>query len=349
MIFNRISLATVQLDVTPASVPERLQRAGNLIEQAAQAGAQLLALPELFNTGYAYRDENFSLAETLDGPTVSWMKQTSARLKVHLAGSLLLRDQKDIYNALLLFAPDGRFWRYDKHYPWGWERAYFRERRTIVVAETDLGAIGLMLCWDMAHANLWRQYAGRVDLVLACSCPPNIPDSTYVFPDGRQVATTDMGPIMRKLQQTAHQVFVETPRQQTDWLGVPFIGSTASGMMRTSIPNPVGSLLAFLPTAPWLLRYRSQYKQVQAQAALVEAACILDAGGRELARMRNEQGETFALAEIDFPPDRPTLPVRPQPRPPVPWLTYLVSDFLLTASSWGTYSRGMKTLNENLD
>lgn len=349
MMSKRIALAIVQLNATPAPVPERLQRTASVVEKAAREGAQLVALPELFNTGYAYRDENFSLAETLDGPTVCWMKQTSARLKVYLAGSLLLRDQKDIYNALMLFAPDGRFWRYDKHYPWGWERAYFRERRSVTVAETDLGAIGLMLCWDMAHADLWRQYAGQVDLILACSCPPNIPDCTYVFPDGRQVSSKDMGPIMRKLQQSAHQVFVETPRQQTAWLGVPYIGSTACGTVRTSIPNPVGSLLAFLPTAPWLLRYRSQFERVQAQAALVEAACILDASGRELARLRNEQGETFALAEVVLAAQRPTPNVRSQPRPPVPWVTYLVSDFLLTAASLETYARGMKLLNQNFD
>jgi len=334
---RRISLATVQLDVTLAPLSERLGRAEALITQAAQAGAQLVVLPELFNTGYAYRNENFSLAETLEGPTAQWMKQISARLGVHLAGSLFLRDGQDIYNALLLYASDGRVWRYDKNYPWGWERAYFRESRAITIAETDLGAIGLMLCWDVAHANLWRQYAGKIDLMLTCSCPPNIPDPTYHFPDGSRVTIAQMGPVFGSMRQSAPRVFVDTPAQQAAWIGVPYISSTACGAVRTHLPNPLGSFLAFLPTAPWLIRYLPQIRQVEVSASLVEAGRIFAADGRQLAGLRNEQGEAFVLAEIDIPVERPQ-PRSQQPKPPVPWLVYLVSDKLLTLVSLGTYA-----------
>src|SRR5512139_1748075 len=118
-----LKVAIVQLDVTPSPTPERLARAERLITQAAQAGAQLIALPEVFNTGYRYTDENFQRTEPIDGLTVTWMKQISARLNIHLAGSILLHDHGEIYNALLLVAPDGQLWRYDKIFPWGWERA----------------------------------------------------------------------------------------------------------------------------------------------------------------------------------------------------------------------------------
>jgi predicted amidohydrolase len=180
----KIRIATTQLDAAPAPLAERLGRAERLVTESAAAGAQIVVLPELFNTGYAYRDENFVLAESADGPSAQWMQQISARHGVHLAGSLLLREGQDIYNALLLYAPDGRLWRYDKNYPWAWERAYFREGHAITIAETKLGSIGLMLCWDLAHADLWQRYAGKVDLVLACSCPPNLSDPIYSFPDG---------------------------------------------------------------------------------------------------------------------------------------------------------------------
>lgn len=344
---RRTLLATAQLDVTPAPVLERLGRAEALIVQAARSGAQLVVLPELFNTGYAYRDENFALAETADGPTARWMKRLSSRLRIHLAGSLLLRDGQDVYNALLLTAPDERVWRYDKVYPWGWERAYFRERRAIGIAETELGAIGMMLCWDMAHAELWRQYAGRVDLMLACSCPPNIADCVYSFPDGSRVTSAQIGPVMGSVRRSPAQVFVDTPAQQTAWLGVPFVGSTACGTACTPIPNPVGSFLGLLLTAPWLVRYVPQCKHIEVTAEVVEAARILAADGRQLVGLRNTEGETFALAEVSLPDNRPQ-PRRPQPKPPVPWLAYFVSDRLLTTLSRGTYARGMRNLRELL-
>jgi hypothetical protein len=335
---RRISLATTQLDVTPAPLAERLARAEGLVTHAAQAGAQLVALPELFNTGYAYCDENFALAETADGPTAQWMKQVSSRLGIHLAGSLLLRDGQDIYNALLLYAPDGRLWRYDKNYPWGWERAYFRERRAITIAETELGSIGLMLCWDMAHAELWQQYAGKVDLMLACSCPPNLSRPIYRFPDGSRITGDQMGPIFRSMRGSELRVFMDTPAQQCAWLGVPFIGSTACGDVHTSLPNPVGSFLGYLPAAPWLVGYLPQARQMEVSTGLVEAARIFAADGRQLAELCNEQGETFALAEVALPTERPQ-PRGKQPKPPVPWVAYLVSDKFLTTVSLGTYAR----------
>ena len=334
---RRIMLAAVQLDVTLAPLSERLGRAEALITQAAQAGAQLVVLPELFNTGYAYCNENFSLAETPEGPTAQWMKKISTRLGVHLAGSMFLRDGQDIYNALLLYAPDGRVWRYDKNYPWGWERAYFRGRRAITIAETDLGAIGFMLCWDMAHANLWRQYAGNIDLMLVCSCPPNIPDPTYHFPDGSRVTIAQMGPVFSSMRQSASRVFVDTPAQQTAWMGVPYVSSTACGTVCTHFPSPLGSFLGFLPTAPWLISYLPQIRQVKVSASLVEAGRIFAADGSQLAGLRNEQGEAFVLAEINIPVNRPQ-PSSRQPKPPVPWLVYLVSDRLLTFVSLGTYA-----------
>lgn len=264
---RRIAIATTQLDTTPAPVPERLERAEGLVTQAAQAGARLVVLPELFNTGYAYRNEKFALAESSDRWSAHWMKQTSSRLGVHLAGSLLLRDGRDIYNTLLLYAPDGRVWRYGKNYPWGWERAYFRKGHATCIAETDLGAIGMMLCWDMAHADLWRQYAGKVDLILACSCLPDVSDGCYHFLNGSQVTAAQMGPMMRSMRHIAPRVFEDTPAKLTAWPGVPFVGSTACGRIRTPLPNPLGSILGFLPTAPWLIRYLPQLNYVEVSAS----------------------------------------------------------------------------------
>lgn len=309
---RRITLATVQLDVTPAPLSERLERAEAQVESAVQAGAQLVILPELFNTGYAYRDENFALAEDPDGMTAIWMKRVSGSLGIHLAGSLLVRAGQDIYNSLLLYAPDGRVWRYDKNYPWGWERAYFREGRMITIAETGLGSIGLMLCWDMAHANLWRKYAGKVDLMVACTCPPNIPDPIFRFPDGSLVTTTQMGPVFGSMRESARKVFMDTPAQQAAWLGVPFASSTACGTVHTRLPNPVGSFMWLLFIAPWLIRYLPQVEQVELRADLVEAGRIFAADGSQLAELRGEQGEEFRLATVHLPEKRPA---RWRPRP----------------------------------
>ena len=66
-----IAIAAVQMDASPAPTPDRLDRAGRQVSAAAGDGAQLLVLPELFNTGYTYADANHRLAEPIDGQTVN--------------------------------------------------------------------------------------------------------------------------------------------------------------------------------------------------------------------------------------------------------------------------------------
>lgn len=97
-----LKIAAVQMDANPSPTADRLARADRLATEAAKAGAQLIVLPELFNTGYTYSNTNHRLAEPSSGPTPAWMKETAARLNVHLAGTLMLLDHDEVYNALLL-------------------------------------------------------------------------------------------------------------------------------------------------------------------------------------------------------------------------------------------------------
>ena len=128
---------------------------------------------------------------------------------IHLAGSLMLLDGNEIYNSLLLFAPDGRYWRYDKNYPWGWERAYFRDRQGITIAQTDLGDIGMLICWDSAHRDLWAQYAGKVDLMLVSSCPPDSTNPTFHVTNGDQITFRNMGKLLASIEDTAKNISYE--------------------------------------------------------------------------------------------------------------------------------------------
>jgi len=336
-----INVAAIQMDVAPAPTSQRLARAGRLIDQAAQAGADLVVLPEVFNTGYAYTDENYCRAETLTGLTVTWMKDTAARLNIHLAGTLLLLDNVEVYNALLLVAPDGRIWRYDKTYPWGWERAYFRDSNRVTVARTDLGDVGMLICWDVAHPGLWRQYAGRVDMMLVCSSPPDLSNPTYYFPEGERVTLDDMGPLMARLKDVGHRIWGTMFDQQTAWLGVPAVNTVAVGTFKSALPNPVGTLLSFLPLAPWLAKYLPQAHKLHVTSSMLEGCKVVDANGQALAALSQEQGESFALAEVILADEKPH-PQGLQPAAPIPWLTYLASDVLLPLITLPAYRKGLR-------
>ncbi len=336
-----IKIAAVQMDANPAPTTERLARASEWVARAAQAGAQLVVLPELFNTGYAYTQENHRRVETLDGPTVTWVRRTAAQQRVHLAGSLMVLEGSEVYNALLLVAPDGRTWRYDKSYPWGWERAYFRGRSGVTVAETDLGNIGMLICWDVAHRGLWQQYAGQVDLMLVASCPPDVGHPTFHFPNGETVTFAEMGPLMATMSDSAQCVFGDMIDQQAAWLGVPAVNTVGSGHIRTAIPNSVGSFVAFTVLAPWLLRYLPQAGGLEMSCDMPPGCKVVDAEGQVLAGLGRAQDEGLVVAEVTLARERPR-PQRAQPPSTVSWLTYLVSDGILPALSAPVYRRGLR-------
>jgi len=336
-----VTIAAVQMDANVAPLTERLARAETLVTQASVAGAKVVVLPELFNLGYAYADENFRRAERLDGPTATWMRATAACLNIHLAGSLLLLDEDEIYNALLLFAPDGRMWRYDKHYPCAWERAYFRESDRITVAHTDLGNIGMMICWDVAHAELWRRYAGHVDLMLIASSPPDVLNPVYHFPNGVRVTADEMGSPFRLLKYVVSQVFGATINQQTAWLGVPAVNTVGCGQITTAIPNGRAAFLAILPLAPHLAKHLPYVHRLRATYTFVPGCKVVGADGRPLAELAQAQGEAFVLTDVTLPETRP-VPRGRQPVPPVPRPAYWFADVLIPGMVLGVYRQGAR-------
>ena len=338
---RKCKVAAIQMEALPAPTDERLRRAERLVTQATKAGAQLVVLPELFNTGYDYAESNYRRAELPDEPTVRWMRATASRLGVHLAGSLMLLDQDEVYNALLLCAPGGRMWRYDKLYPWGWERAYFREGRGITVADTTLGRIGMMLCWDASHPALWRRYAGRVDFMLLCSCPPDGTNPIYHLPNGDQLTIKQLGPLMASIEDTGRLVFGDMINEQTAWLRVPAVNTVGTGQLRLLVLHGTILILSLLPQAPWLIRYLPQGSQMQMACGMVPGCKVVDATGRPLAELTQEHGEAYALAEVSLPEMRPS-PVASQPPSRLPLAAYLLSDVLLPALCIPDYHRGLR-------
>jgi predicted amidohydrolase len=322
---KKVKVAVVQMIAEPAPVTDRLVRAENLTAQAAQAGAQLVVLPEIFNTGYEYTDNNYHLAEPMDGQTANWMKKTATRYGVHLAGTFLRRQGGDIYNTCLLAAPDQRTWHYDKRYPWMWERAYFRPGKGTTIADTNLGKIGMLICWDVAHPQLWQEYAGKIDLMLASSCPPAAQNMTLIFPDGRRVEFRELGLMIQLIKHNADETFGAHLRRQSSNLNVPVVHTTGTGLFRTKLPRPGISLSSFLLSAPQFWKYLPQAEQVFIESRYFNEAYIADASGNVLTKILSEV-EAFALAEIEISDAQPK-PYGKQPAFGISTLSYWSDAF----------------------
>ena len=329
---RKLKVAAVQMDATPAPVLDRLARAADLISEAVSSGAQLIVLPELFNTGYEYTDNNYRLPEPMDGQTVTWMKEQTAKHNIHLAGSLLLLDHDEVYNSQLIVAPDGRAWRYDKNYPWGWERAFFREGKGITVADTDIGKFGMMICWDYAHINLWKRYTGKVDAMIITSCPPKMDKFETTLPDGSTIPPVFADPNPAP--------FGDDMNEFTNWLNVPLVNTTSSGQFESTLPIPlisVGSIIAMSgQNDKWTNLINAD--QAKVTAGYYNETKIVDSNGKVLTRI-NEDGDRFTIAEVEIADEPPNPRMGNPPKSKFGKPAYFFSDMLIPSIMTWAYRR----------
>src|SRR6188768_3708741 len=88
-----------------------------MLEQKIQSilePTNVVILPEMFSTGFSMNPEQ--LAETVDGPTLRWMKKVSASKKIILTGSAIIEEEGKNYNRLVWMLPNGQYGYYDKRH-----------------------------------------------------------------------------------------------------------------------------------------------------------------------------------------------------------------------------------------
>lgn len=78
------------------------------------APTDLVVLPEMFTTGFSIAST--AAAESMDGPTVEWMRDQARLGEFVLTGSVKIVDGEDFYNRLIWAWPDGRIAWYDKRH-----------------------------------------------------------------------------------------------------------------------------------------------------------------------------------------------------------------------------------------
>lgn len=170
-------VAAIQVTATPR-VADNLEIAGRLIAEAAQQGAQLVALPEYFCLMGKRDYDKVEIKENFGGgPIQDFLAATAAREKVWIVGGTLplacdLPDK--VRNASLVFDASGKcVARYDKIHLFGFQSGEERydERRSlepgkdVVTLATPFGKLGLSICYDLRFPELYRAM-GEVDLIL---------------------------------------------------------------------------------------------------------------------------------------------------------------------------------------
>jgi N-carbamoylputrescine amidase len=154
---NQVTVATTQMSCTD-EIDKNMAKAEQLVRQAAEQGAQIILLPELFATRYFCQKKKpgySSYASSLANNRVIQHFQTLARqLQVVLPISFYEQSNNGFFNSVAVIDADGQVLGiYRKsHIPDGpgyEEKYYFRPGDTgFRVWQTRYAQIGIGICWD---------------------------------------------------------------------------------------------------------------------------------------------------------------------------------------------------------
>jgi len=180
---NEINVALAQISCKVADKKHNLNVMRKNIRQARDRDANLVVFPELALTGYMCRDLVYELAEPIpEGPSIRRLEEVTKKEDIHVIFGMLERSGKaraTIYNTAVLLGPSGFIGKYRKmHLPTHSafeEKRYFRLGYQAPVFETDIGRLGLIICYDVFFPEITRLLRLKgAQLIVCISASPAV-------------------------------------------------------------------------------------------------------------------------------------------------------------------------------
>jgi deaminated glutathione amidase len=237
-----MNVAVVQM-TSGSDLARNLARAGEWIAAAAERGAELVALPEMFPL---IREEgadspNPHAQEVPDGPVLRFLSEQAAAHRIVLAGGSFperIPGDARVFNTSAVFGPGGELIAlYRKIHLFDVELsdATLRESARvapgieIVVAKIPACTLGLSICYDVRFPELYRQLVDRGAQVL-------LVPSAFTVPTGR-----DHWEVLLRARAIESQCFVVAAAQYGDH------NPTRRSFGRSLVVDPWGTVLCTVP------------------------------------------------------------------------------------------------------
>lgn len=120
---------------------------------------EIVILPEMFTTGFSMQPTLH--AETMEGPSVQWMRRIAKAQKIILTGSLIIEENGHYYNRLIWMLPNGEFGYYDKRHLFAFagEDQHYTAGNKRLIASVKGWKINLQICYDLRFPTWARQAA----------------------------------------------------------------------------------------------------------------------------------------------------------------------------------------------
>jgi predicted amidohydrolase len=163
---EKLNIAIVQPDSIWLDADKNRLKINNLLV-GLSLQPDLVLLPEMFSTGFC--TDPAPVAETMDGPTVQWMKKTAADMNCAIAGSLIISEHDKFFNRLVFVDRHGMEW-YDKRHLFcieGEETDYTAGTKPLII-NLGLWKINFLICYDLRFP-VWSRNRQNYDLLVYAS------------------------------------------------------------------------------------------------------------------------------------------------------------------------------------
>ncbi len=237
-----VTIAVAQLAITIGEPDANRQAAAGAVAEAAAAGARLVVLPELCDSGYVFGDdpekapaEARGLASRAgDSVTLrQWRALAAAHQVVIVGGFCELGGDDRLYNSAAVVDASGTLAVYRKAHLWDKEKLVFTPGDAHPpLVDLDFGRVAVMICYDLEFPE-WTRLAALAgaDLIAA---PVNWPAASW--PTGERPAEV----IKAQAAAATNGVFVAVADRSGTERGVDWIsGSVIVGPGGYPLAGPV--------------------------------------------------------------------------------------------------------------
>jgi predicted amidohydrolase len=145
---NNLRLSLVQGDTRWHDPAANRDYYGELIAPL-HGTTDLVLLPETFTSGFS--NDAIGQAETMDGPTIAWLRAQARAIDAAVCGSVQIRDGSGVYNRLCFATPDGELTTYDKRHLFRYAKEHERYaagRERVTIQWRDW-RICPLVCYDL--------------------------------------------------------------------------------------------------------------------------------------------------------------------------------------------------------
>jgi len=133
---------------------------------SVQDNADLIVLPEMFNTGFTMNAP--TLAEPMNLTTTKWMKQMAAQKQAVICGSFIVKEKDNFYNRFLWVTPEGQISYYDKRHLFRManEHETFSMGKEKLIVELKGWKVCPLVCYDLRFPVWSRNVKNEYDILL---------------------------------------------------------------------------------------------------------------------------------------------------------------------------------------